>query len=352
MKPWETFVVVQPGLEEIAADEFVSLGIKRPTPELGGFNWVTHPKKLFQIIPYLRIPTRVLIRVGNLHARSFYIFEKEFRKIDFSAFVYNQKINVKVECHHCALYHKGAIAERIENMLNEDRSIDPNVPEQTIHCLGQDNYFTLSVDTCGDHLHKRGLLQKRGPAPLRESIAAAMVRSMNPQGDVWDPFCGSGTILMESLLYQKPQSMIKYRSFSFTNWPIYVTSKPDSLNLEPSKHDLTLIGSDLEEEAIKICQDNLSPVKEQANIQIEQKDFYDADLNDYNLNQPCIIFNPPYGERMPFRELKNQLDQWRSDHPNVRIAVLLPTSKSLPGAKTLFKVKNGGLNVIAQCIEP
>jgi len=353
LKPWETYLVVQPGLEALVTEELADLGISNTSSDFGGITWTTHPRRCFQLLPYLRIPSRVLIRLGSFHARHFNIFEKEFEKIDFSPFLDQQPLKFKVECHHCALYHKGALAERMEAILNAHRVVDLELPEQIIHCRGQDNLFTFSVDACGEHLHKRGMMIKRGEAPLRETLAAALIRAMKPKADVWDPFCGSGTILMETKLYHQPRSVGQQRFFSFFNWPCFKKDPEAAKPLDlPQFNAYKLYGSDLDATVIALAQDNLKPHIEASQLQLQVKDFNKVNPKEFASNSLCLLSNPPYGERLPFQDLNQQIQRWRSECPELRIGILVPSSKPIARAKNLFKFKNGGLSVIAQCLEP
>lgn len=348
MKPWEIFISVQPGLEELASEECESLGLKITSTQIGGLNCTTHPRKLFQVIPYLRVPTKVLVRCGSFYAKHFAQFEKEFLKLNFSSFLTDQPVKAKVECHHCALYHKGAIEERMIKFLKSQHHINSELPSQTLYCRGQDNQFTFSFDASGELLHKRGLLTKRGEAPLRETIAAAMVRALKPASDIWDPFCGSGTLLLESYLFHQPKSISTYRPFSYQNWPSFTNDSKaaDFLDL-PQQSSYRYFGSDLDKNVLELASTNFSN-SPHFNCDLQPRDFHNTHPNEISENPLTILTNPPYGERLPFQKLHRQLKKWKADRPDCRIMVLLPASKSLPNTKTHFKIKNGGLSVVAQ----
>jgi putative N6-adenine-specific DNA methylase len=352
LKPWDIFISVQPGLEELAKAECEELGLKITSTQTGGLNCTNHPRKLYQIIPYLRIPTKVLVRCGSFYAKHFAQFEKEFNKLDFSAFLSEHPVQAKVECHHCALYHKGAIEERIIKFLNNQRKINSELPTQTIYCRGKDNHFTFSLDASGELLHKRGLLTKRGEAPLRETLAAAMVRAIQPQSHIWDPFCGSGTLLLESYLYHCPTTVSPYRTFAFQSWPNFSKDLKAAEQLELNQQSgFHYYGSDIQQDTLDLAASNAKNL-DGFDLELQQKDFHQAHPKEFGDGPLCILTNPPYGERLPFQKLHQQLKKWKSECPNCRILALLPASKSLPNTKTHFKVKNGGLPVVAQELKP
>ena len=201
MKPFKIFAVVLPGLEKYAEIELIQLGIKKTIAIRGGVEFACHPRKLYYLNNFARIPTRFLVRLGSFTAKSFSEFESKFLKFDLNSYLTSNAIEMKVSCQHCKLYHTGAIIERVHRYLKKPIIKDASGKDsQKLYINGKDDEFTISIDSSGENLHKRGVMKYRGKAPLRETIAAAMLQAAQVENDLWDPMCGSGTLPIEYYL--------------------------------------------------------------------------------------------------------------------------------------------------------
>lgn len=138
----------------------------------------------------LAIPTRVLERVARFEARDFATLERRVRAIDWARF--GRGFDPRAACHASRLHHTGAIEERLGRWLPAG--------ETALLARFERDVCVLSVDTSGERLHKRGWRVETGPAPLRETLAAALLRLAGwvPGEALYDPMCGSGTFLIEA----------------------------------------------------------------------------------------------------------------------------------------------------------
>ena len=215
------FVVVAPGLEPVLRTELDALGL-RPTMRTGGAVVRVTMRELYVANLELRTATRVLVRVGATGARvtSFARLQDAVRAVDWSPWLApGIGVDVRASSQSSRLYHTGAIAERVHEAL--DRPPDRDGPRVQVR-LHRDE-LALSIDSSGEPLHRRGWRQALAKAPLRETIAAAMVLSSgwDRHRPLADPLCGSGTIPIEAALIAADRAPGLHRTFAFESWPSF-----------------------------------------------------------------------------------------------------------------------------------
>lgn len=165
---------------------------------------------------------------------------------------------------------------------------------------------TLTIDTSGPGLHKRGYRIKSVEAPLKETLAAALVQLSYWNRDrlLIDPFCGSGTIPIEAAMIGKNIAPGLNRSFASENWPrvkkeYWHEARRKAWDAMLKDVKLNIIGCDIDKKAIEIAKENAYSIELEKDIRFINKDFRDFDFRD---NYGIIICNPPYGERIGERE--------------------------------------------------
>lgn len=237
---------------------------------------------------------------------------------------------------------KRAIVDRLLEVrrLNPDSIIeeDSDVGEVRIQMVFQDDILSLRLDTSGDGLHKRGYRLEQGEAPLKETLAAALIRlSMWPRrkGEgLYDPFCGSGTFIIEAARAMEGIAPGSLRRFRFEDWPennptlrdAYLTIPKPELNAGP------ILGSDIDPRNLRLAERNA----ERAGVS-DLVRFFRADIlqdsflaiPEFDEERPMLILtNPPYGERMdsevkPLHQaLKRELFDGRGLLPRRRLTVI------------------------------
>ena len=194
------FAVSAPGLETIVASELHQMGHCDATPVAGGVNFTGGLAQLYQANVSLRTASRIVVRVDEFHASSFHELERRTKRIRWDQYLGpGARAQFRVTCRKSKLYHSDAVAQRFHEAVakqvsgvvvgaatNEsadegDSEIDEPTPAQLFTVrLAHDN-CVVSVDTSGALLHRRGYRQAIGKAPLRETLAAAMVI-----GSGWD----------------------------------------------------------------------------------------------------------------------------------------------------------------------
>ncbi len=210
------FVGVAPGLEVPLLEELRELGAK-PKQTGGGATCWLDAEGLWRVAHYARVAELLRVRLGQFEARNWSGLEKGLSKLPWRAYLkHGSAPRIRVSCKKSKLYHTSAIAERAAKIIGgavsgptgrDEAGNGPPCPDVHLR-LGHD-LCTVRVDAGGD-MHKRGWRENQVAAPLRETLAAAVVRlsGWTPDAPLVDPFCGSGTIPLEALARAlKPPSL-------------------------------------------------------------------------------------------------------------------------------------------------
>src|SRR5580698_5210532 len=214
MKALRWFAVVAPGLEEVAARELRALSGRAEAPisdlrvETGGLEWSAPPIDGYRANLWLRLPTRVLARVGTVEAREFGKLRRRAAGLGWAAFIApGAAFELRASASRSRLYHTGAIVETAALAIGDavkgaHVAADDESAEVSILVRGAEDRFTFSVDASGERLHRRGARVEVGVAPLRETLAAGLLAlaGWDPSTPLVDPMCGAGTIVIEAAL--------------------------------------------------------------------------------------------------------------------------------------------------------
>jgi putative N6-adenine-specific DNA methylase len=226
---WRLFAVAAPGLEEVVAQELRCIpdagGV---TPVAGGVTFSGDLETIWRANLGLRVATRVLARLGEVRARDFARFRRDLGRLPWPLVADGpRRVSVSATTHACRLYHTGALTENLVLALRDALGPDAVVPENedaprlTVYLRGVEDTFTVSIDTSGELLHRRGWRTEAGAAPLRETLAAGLLAlaSWDPRTPLVDPFCGSGTIVLEAAGLALGRPPGAGRAFAFESWP-------------------------------------------------------------------------------------------------------------------------------------
>ncbi len=373
------FAVSAPGLEGVVERELAELGVA-PQVESGGVAWEGDLRSLYQANLWLRAASRVLVRVATFRARSFIELERHLRRIEWGEFTSaGVSTSFRVSSRKSRLYHQRAIEERFAREFTSATGgavLSRGAPqvdeaEDDTDEAGEEQLFivrfhrdtcTVSADSSGALLHRRGYRQAVARAPLRETLAAALLQSSGwrPSEPLLDPFCGSGTIPLEAALIAADiapglaSADRTPRSFAFTRWPRFDPAQWDRVVAEagarvrdPSR--AAIRGSDRDEGAVAAARANAA----RAGL-LERVTF---ELQPLSASPPpsggWIVTNPPYGHRVgeerPLRDLYATLGRQVRETPDCRLAMIsasptLERQLSLPLEERLT-TRNGGLPV-------
>ncbi len=297
------------GLEGIAAKELTRLNLENVTAENGRvmFSGTLSDMALANI--WLRTGERVLLVVGSFRAKTFTELFDGVKSLPWERFIPKDgEFPVKGHSLNSALFSvpdcqsiiKKAVVERLKSKYHVSWFEETGAKYQIQFSLMRD-VATLYIDTSGTGLHKRGYRAISGVAPLRETLAAAMVQISKYRGREFfcDPFCGSGTILIEAAMIAENRAPGLLRRFAAEKWSISKASDWQS-HRETAKEkmfsrDFKLWGGDTDPEAIALAKSNARKAGVDKYITFEVSDarrFSPAE------NGGICVTNPPYGERL------------------------------------------------------
>lgn len=313
---FDIFLVATPGLEAPLLDEAIAAGFPAQ-PTDGGITFAGGWPEVWRANLELRGATRVLARIGAFRALHLAQLDKRARKFPWlSVLPPAPRLRVETTCRQSRIYHAGAASQRIERALIEEigATMDPKA-ELVLKARIEDDLCTLSIDTTGESLHKRGHKEAVGKAPMRETMAAMFLHQCGFRGDesVLDPMCGSGTFVIEAAEIALGLQPGRSRAFAFEQLATFDAQAFQTLRRSGSSRSTSarFHGSDRDTGAINMSRKNA----ERAGV-AEVAEFRNSAISD--LIRPegppgLVIINPPYGARIgnkkPLLALHNALGQ-------------------------------------------
>ena len=360
----DAFVVAVPGLETLLLDEVQRLGVRPARAVRGGVECnITWPQ-LWAINLRSRVATRVLVRVAKFRADGFHSLQVGLRAVDWAAWLPAADgpaagVAVAATCDkESKLYHSGAVEERVAEVLGRP------LGDQAVQVRVQRDLVTVSVDASGAPLHHRGWRGPAGKAPMRESLAAALVLASgwNMKSPLVDPFCGSGTIAIEGALIARRMAPGRHRSFAFEHWPSFEQPAWERL-LRGADGDVVekcppIICSDRDAGAVAASIENAGRAGVGGNIEVVQRTVSDLVLPP---RAGWLVSNPPYGHRVGGqgggdRDLRNLYDRFgavlRERGAGWHVALLAahdtPVARMQLPLRPTLATTNGGIDVAVQ----
>lgn len=378
------FTPAVPGLEPLLERELLTLGL-HPIAEEGGFFWRGTWREFYRAQLMLRTAGRVLVRIKEFEALTFADFERVAVDLPWSWFLQpKQPFKLKVSCAKSKLYHEDALAERLGGWISEATGAQwfpgaADADAQIFVVRGWRDRFTISADGSGEHLHRRGYRQEISKAPLRETIAASLlcasgwipsveegvgrgaaVRYKAPTLGLTDPFCGSGTIVLEAALAARkiPPGManrdLSPRRYAFQRWSSFDGAEwaktVESLRSKVlEKAPVELRGSDRDDGAVTAALANARRAGVESDVTLERRALTDAVFPETGF----VVTNPPFGVRVSegadLRDLYAAFGRRIEAAPGVRPAWLCsdPAWRTATGGtwKTAHTFPNGGLDL-------
>lgn len=378
------FVVTAPGFEALAAQELIDIGItplqdsnegvlqtRLPGDEGGGIEFSGSKKDLYRANYQLRTASRVLVRLGEFFAAGFPELRRKASRLAWERYLKpGQPISFHVTCHKSRLYHSSAVAERIAGAIHDHLGVEsPLVKKgedtnegplaQLIVVRLVNDQCTISIDSSGELLHRRGYRLETAKAPLRETLAAAMLAASgwDRTSPLLDPFCGSGTIAIEAALLAAGIPAGKNREFSFMNWPGYHEKDWKAVKTVAEKKQRTtrpmpvIQASDRDAGAIRIARSNAERAGVAQWIEFTRRAVSAVEPPE---TPGWVVTNPPYGVRVSAnKDLRNLYAQFgnvlREKCPNWNVGVLCNDLQLFRQMKiqldTSITWTNGGLPV-------
>lgn len=346
-EPLKFFLVTPLGFEELAFEELNEKYFQLHQAPIkarivhGGVEFEASLKNGCELNHYLKIPSKILLRISEFRCRDFPRLFNKLKKIDIKR--YFQNFIIKAESRKSRLQNE----KRILKVAQDAWQPRESVPNEVLIRFFEDQ-CTVSINTSGELLYKRGYKLMVSRAPIRENIAAALIKLLVDEFDyiLLDPMCGGATFLLEALSFYEP---IDCRSFAFENF-----LKNSSLYSLKGPRPKMIFGYDIESTLNAVH--NLETLKNKLRLKFEykigQKDLF-TESKPLNENT-FIICNPPYGKAFKlnqppviyYQELLNRLTLYKPH----RIGCIFPIKYShpkSPGYKIIKKLNfsNGGIAV-------
>jgi putative N6-adenine-specific DNA methylase len=377
------FAVCAPGLEPFTTRELKDLGLQVSSStssrgalegrggveEVGGVEFRGSLADLYLANLYLRTASRILLHLGSFYADTFSDLGRRARRLSWEAYLKpGRPVALRVTCYKSRLFHSGGVTERIVESLGSrlgqappmekwDGEEEGNRPQLIIVRLVE-NRCTISLDSSGPLLHRRGYRLATAKAPLRETLAAGMLLASDwdMHSPLLDPFCGSGTIPIEAALMVRKIAPGINRRFAFMDWPkfdgeTWARLKALSRQGQP-KSVPPILGTDRDAGAIRAAGENA----ERAGV-ADSVLFSCRALS--SLEPPpgpgWVVTNPPHGVRLKssrdLRSLYIRLGRvLRAKCPGWDAAILCSSDSllDLTGIRfdRRFPLRSGGLKVI------
>jgi putative N6-adenine-specific DNA methylase len=300
------------GLDTLACEELGKLGARQIEPGIRGLHFSADRTALYRINYEARLVTRVLAPLVSFDCRDRDDLYRTGRSIDWAAFfsVYNtfailSNVSKNAKISHsnfASLCLKDAVADFFTSQFGRRPNVDKTNPDVWLNLHIEKVKATISLDTSGGSLHRRGYRRETVAAPMQETLAAAMVALSGWQGErpLYDPLCGAGTLLCEAVMRacRIPAGFLR-EHFGFAYLPDFDKTLWKKVRKEANEKIRSLssglvVGSDVSKDAINAARTNCRLLPGGRTVRLYQKDFRDISA----LENLIIICNPPYGIRL------------------------------------------------------
>ena len=378
--PRDALIITAPGLEPLARQELAALDIAVTGEEPGAVSALLTPRDVMRANLHLRTASRVIVRLAHFKALTFGDVEKHARRIPWETVVTpGRSVRFRVTCRKSRLYHSGAVAQRLMDALelrvpgvqaanaahDDDAAGADAAGDDTASEAGQlfivrlfRDHLLLSADTSGELLHRRGYRLATAKAPLRETLAAAMLLGAGWDGrtPLADPMCGSGTIPIEAAMIARRIAPGLHREFAFEQWPGHDKGRWRKVQKEAAdavrpNAGVPILASDRDAGAVSATQANAERAGVLGDLTIAQQSVSALQVP---AGPGLIVVNPPYGlrvgDKQPLRNLFAQLGNVARAHAIGWRMAMLSADRDLERQVKLqfgaqWKSTNGGIPV-------
>jgi len=371
------FVATAPGIERLCQKEILTLGLTEPDATLlkGGVALNARVHECYLANLKLRLANRILMRVEDFRATNFRQLKKSAGDLPWELYLQENAVcEISVTSRHSRLFHTDAIADQFKEGLEKkgrfahfkpgDKEGTPRFPQQ-IFIRSVDDHFSVSIDSSGDLLHKRGLKTHGGKAPIRETAAAAILSLAGYQKGMplLDPMCGSGTFSLEGAMVTNGIPAGWYRNFAFMGWPCFKNSRWKYIRREAEKQisppgEPTIFASDRNQASCLALEKTVREKDLAGTVSVHRKDFFDllpSDIKKSLKGAPkgFVVINPPYGRRLKIGAGREKLfveicHKLQRDFRGWKLALIAPNrnlAKKVPFPVVSHALFHGGLNL-------
>jgi len=299
------------GMEDLAVDELSLLGAGQLKSAFRGIYFEADKTTLYRINYESRFITNILAPLNKFNCHDTKYLYRKAREIEWDALfsvdqtfaIHANVANSKItHSQYASLCVKDAIVDFFRDKIGRRPNVERNVPDAWINLHIDKDFATISFETSGGSLHRRGYRKESVEAPMQETVAAAIIRLTEWDGaaPLIDPFCGSGTLLCEALMAycRVPAGFLRHK-FGFQSLPDFDAHVWKSVKTAADSHmrDLPaglISGSDILPSAVAAAQLNLASLPGGKNVGVTVSDFQSLP----ELEKRVIVCNPPYGIRM------------------------------------------------------
>ena len=301
------------GLEDVLAKELVELGANNVKIERRAVSFTGDKRMLYMANFCLRTASRILVPIAQFKARHTDDIYEQVKQIDWSEYM-TTKMTFQIDTTVYSDYfrHSQFVTYRVKDAIvdwwMEHGGVRPSVkltnPDLYLNVHIGGDIVTVSLDSSGESLHKRGYRVANTQAPINEALAAGMLllAGWNGQGDFYDPMCGSGTLLIEAALIARNIAPGIYRKgFAFEKWANFDADLFEDVYSDDSRErEFThkIYGSDAGFYAIQTAMKNIESAGLQRDIEAKQIRVQELRLADKETDGALVMINPPYGERL------------------------------------------------------
>ncbi|MEZ0482823.1 class I SAM-dependent RNA methyltransferase [Planococcus sp. SSTMD024] len=351
MTSYKLLATAAMGLESIVANEVKELGYETTTDN-GKVFFEGTARDIAKANLWLRTADRVKLIAGEFEATTFDDLFEQTKAIEWEKYLPVdaefpvQGKSVKSKLHSvptCQSIVKKAIVERLKKAYHRNAFLDESGPRFKIEVSILKDKVQLSIDTSGAGLHKRGYRVGQGEAPLKETLAAALIKlsRWTPDRPFVDPFCGSGTIVIEAAMIGQNIAPGYNREFDSEQWPWIGTKIWDEVRAEAEEQadydqPLNILGTDIDHRMIQIAEENVIEAGFAGIVRLQQRQVTDFTTTEEN---GVVIGNPPYGERIGevevIEEMIGDMGQMFSKYPTWSVYML----SSMEGFEKLYGQK-------------
>jgi putative N6-adenine-specific DNA methylase len=308
------FATAARGTEALLAEELAEIGVARVRRDRGGVRFVAGWEEMLQVCLWARIAMRILYPLGRfeagtaaeIYAAALDVAWEEHLTAT-STFAVEAALGESEHRHSgfVALKIKDAIADRLRARLGARPDVDPRTPAVRVVAHQTRRVLSLSLDLCGEPLHRRGYRVRQTAAPLKETLAAAILRAAGYRGEepLLDPLCGSGTFLIEAAMIASRRAPNARRPLAVERWPLrqrdaaaaLADLRRDAARRE-RKPPHPILGFDRDPRAIEAARANSRAAKVAEHVRLACANA--TALPDLGIPPGLLISNPPYGERL------------------------------------------------------
>lgn len=301
------------GLEQVLAKELIELGANNVQTERRAVSFTGDKRMLYTANFCLRTASRVLVPIATFKAKKTDDIYEQVKLLDWAQYMTAKNtFQIDATVYSDLFRHSQFITYRVKDAIvdwwMEHGGVRPSVqltnPDLYLNVHIAGDTVTLSLDSSGESLHKRGYRVANTQAPINEALAAGMLLLAGWQGqsDFYDPMCGSGTLLIEAALIARNIAPGIYRKgFAFEKWANFDADLFEDIYSDDSRErdfQHKIYGSDAGFYAVQVANKNIQSANLQRDIEVKQIRIEELKLADQSTEGALVMMNPPYGERL------------------------------------------------------